>query len=145
MAQSIAILRAGPADLELARESVAALHGRTPSDDALADFLSDPARYLLVALEGRRIVGSLNGFTLQPPHRREPQFLLYEIDVRVECRNQGIGTALVARFITEARAAGAFEVWVLTNESNAAAMALYASCGLRRERRDDVMLSLTLS
>jgi GNAT superfamily N-acetyltransferase len=114
MTESIAILRAGPADLKLARESVAELHGRTPSDDALADFLSDPASYLLVAVAGHRIVGSLNGFALQPPHRRKPQFLLYEIDVRVECRNQGIGTALVARFIAEARAAGAFEAWVMT-------------------------------
>jgi ribosomal protein S18 acetylase RimI-like enzyme len=51
---------------------------------------------------------------------------------------------LVEKFIAEARVQGAFEVWVLTNQSNEAAMALYESCGLRRQNNDDVMLSLTL-
>jgi len=39
----------------------------------------------------------------------------------------------VKAFISEARAAGAFEVWVITNQSNAADIAMYAACGLRRE------------
>jgi hypothetical protein len=50
----------------------------------------------------------------------------------------------VKAFISEARAAGAFEVWVITNQSNAADMAMYAACGLRREN-PDVMLALPLT
>jgi GNAT superfamily N-acetyltransferase len=106
--------------------------------------LSDPARYLLLAIEGDRVAGSLSGYALQPPHRREPQFLLYAIDVRSKSRNRGIGKALVKAFIVEARAAGAFEVWVLTKQSNSRAMAMYAHCGLRRENDDDVLLTLPL-
>jgi ribosomal protein S18 acetylase RimI-like enzyme len=144
-AGTFTILRAGQADTRLASEAVVGVHERTPCDEAaLADFLSDPANYLLLAVEGDRVVGSLNGYALRPLHRREQQFLLYEIDVRPECQNRGIGTALVGKFIAEARAAGAFEVWVLTNQSNASAMAVYTRCGLRRENPDDVMLSLAL-
>jgi GNAT superfamily N-acetyltransferase len=142
---TVTILRAGNADASLAREAIGEVHGRTLSDEvAIVEFLSDPARYLLLAVAGGRVVGSLNGYAFRPPHRRDPQFLLYEIDVRLEHRNRGIGKALVNRFIVEARSAGAFEVWVLTSQSNRAAMAMYAHCGLGREHQDDVMLNLML-
>ena len=54
----------------------------------------------------------------------------------------GVGKALVRAFIAEAQVAGAYEVWVLTNESNSAAMAMYMGCGLGRENGDDVMMRL---
>jgi ribosomal protein S18 acetylase RimI-like enzyme len=69
---------------------------------------------------------------------------LYEIDVRPESRRRGVGSALVNAFTDAARAAGAFEVWVVSNESTPAAIALYLKCGYRRENDDDVMLSLEL-
>lgn len=139
------IIRASGATEDLAREAIVELHGRALMDEtAIADFLRDPTHYLLLALEGQRVIGSLVGYSLQHPHRCDPQFLLYEIDVRPERRNRGVGTALVERFIAQARAVGAFEVWVLTNESNRAATAMYSRCGLTRPNRDDVMLSSTL-
>jgi len=103
------------------------------SGEALAEFLSDPDCYLLLAVEAGRVVGSLNVRTC---------FMKSCADGR---RNLGIGKALVQRFIDEARAVGASEVWVLTNESNSSAMAMYERCGLRREKRDDVMLSIMLN
>ena len=140
------ILRAQVPDKDLARQAIVEVHGRTLGDtNTLVDFLADPTRYLLLAIEGDRVVGSLNGYALRPPHRPEPQFLLYEVDVRPECRNQGAGKALVERFILEARAAGAFEVWVVTNQSNAAAMAMHSSCGLHCEHSDDVVLNILLN
>jgi hypothetical protein len=45
-------------------------------------------------------------------------------------------------FSAEARAAGAFEQWVLTNQSNPAALALYGGCGYRARNPDDVMLAM---
>jgi|HubBroStandDraft_1064217.scaffolds.fasta_scaffold300656_2 ribosomal protein S18 acetylase RimI-like enzyme len=144
--QTFTIVRARAADARFARQAIVELHAREPFDEAaLADFLTDPTCYLFLALEGDRVVGSLNGYSLRHPNRREPAFLLYEIDVRPECWNRGIGKALVARFTAEARAAGAFEVWVVTNQSNARAMAMYTRCGLSRENDDDVMLALTFS
>ena len=64
--------------------------------------------------------------------------------MRPQFRKLGVATALIRGFIQEARNAGAFEVWVLTNRSNRAAMSLYAHCGLRRENSDDVMLNLKM-
>jgi ribosomal protein S18 acetylase RimI-like enzyme len=142
---SFSILRAGNGDADLARQAVAEVHGRTPVDpDSISEFLHNPAHYLILALNGGQVVGSLMGYRLQHPHRSDPQFLLYEIDVRTEHRSRGIGRALVAGFIREAKDAGAFEVWVLTSRSNKAAMKIYAHCGLRPQQDDDVMLSLML-
>lgn len=142
---SITILRATEADSELALIAVREIHRRSPVDQAaLYRFLRDPDSYLLLAIVREQVVGSLNGCAVLRPDRPDVQFLLYEIDVRPEWRNRGIGATLVNRFIDEGRAAGASEVWVLTNESNAAAMAMYSHCGLRRQNKDDVMLSLKL-
>jgi ribosomal protein S18 acetylase RimI-like enzyme len=139
------IVRAGVADLALAIEAVREVHEREPFDrEAVEEFLADSALYLFLALEHGRVAGSLNGYALKHPHRREPAFFLYEIDVREECRNRGIGKALVNRFVAEARSAGAFEVWVLTNQSNGLAMTMYQHCGLSRPNVDDVMWELML-
>lgn len=145
MSVSPTIRRAVPADFALAREAIAELHGRAAVDEAaLAAFLADTACYLILAIEGGRVIGSLNGHALRHPHRAAPQFLLYEIDVRPEWRRQGIGRSLVTAFSAAGRAAGACEVWVVTNESTPAAMGLYHACGYRRINADDVMLELSL-
>jgi len=132
--------------MDLARQAIVEVDGRTVLDEAaLVEFLSDPARYLLLAIESGRVIGSLNGYSLLRTYRREPQFLLYEVGVRPECRNRGVGKALVASFVREARTAGAFEVWVITSPSNEAAMAMYERSGLGRETQDDVAVVLNIA
>jgi ribosomal protein S18 acetylase RimI-like enzyme len=85
------------------------------------------------------------GYLLRRPDRPAPQFLLYELDVPSAYRRHGIARMLVELFLTEARAAGAHEVWVMTNEGNRAAMALYQKCGFVRINDDDVLLQCELS
>ena len=89
-------------------------------------------------------MGSLNGFRLLTPNGTRPQFLLYEIDVKETWRRRGVGAALVDAFVSEARSAGASEVWVVTNDANHAAMAMYRRRGFVRRHPDDVMLSIGL-
>ena len=89
-------------------------------------------------------MGSLSAHAIERMHRRGDELLLYELDVRPECRGRGVGRALVAAFVEMARGSDAREVWVLTNASNAAAMRLYQSCGFRRVNTDDVMMQLDL-
>jgi ribosomal protein S18 acetylase RimI-like enzyme len=55
-----------------------------------------------------------------------------------------IGRALIEQFLAEARAAGAYEVWVSTERSNEAGMALYGACGMRPETEDSVVWSIAL-
>jgi ribosomal protein S18 acetylase RimI-like enzyme len=147
----IVLLRATASDLDLARQAIVEVnlptsHNPPPFEDvALVEFLADPAHYLVIAAEDGKAVGSLYGYALRHPHRRDPQFFLYGIDVRPEYGNRGIGAALVESFVTEARRAKAFEVWVLTNEANRAAMAMYSHAGLKRCSADDVALVLPLT
>jgi ribosomal protein S18 acetylase RimI-like enzyme len=145
----VEVRRAGSSDLELARRAVALNQSTSDrplpvSEGALLDFLSDSSSYLLVALHGGEIAGSLYGYALKHPHRSQPQFLLYGIDVSWERRNHGIGTALVSSFVQEARRARAFEVWVLTSQANQAALAMYQRCGFKRCGSDEAMLELAL-
>ena len=128
----------------LVKAALSEINGRNADEAALESFLSDERRYFLVAIERDRPIGTLTGYALQRPHRAEPQFLLYDIDVREEWRRRGIGRALVERFIEEARNAGAFEVWVLTDPSNAAAMRLYERSGMVRTSPDEVLWTLPL-
>jgi ribosomal protein S18 acetylase RimI-like enzyme len=135
------VVRADASSQSLARQALA-VHGRRLADgETLAAFLRDRSCYLLMAIEHHSVVGSLRGYALRLPHRPEPQFLLYEIDVRPNDWRRGIGKALLDAFKKEAKAAGSREVWTVTNASNAAAMALYGRCGFVRSHSDDVMLT----
>src|SRR5262245_45139185 len=53
--------------------------------------------------------------------------LLYSLDVAEPFRRRGYGTALVNAFVDHARETGCSEVWVLTDDDNAAALATYGS------------------
>ena len=143
---SATVVRARQSDVALAQQAMLVSHRTRALDEtALRNFINNPASYLLMALDGEEVVGSLYGYALNHPHRPEPQFFLYGIDVCPERWNRGIGTALVNEFVAQARSAGAFEVWVLTNESNSAAISMYTHAGLLRRNTDDVMLELPLS
>jgi ribosomal protein S18 acetylase RimI-like enzyme len=139
------VFRAAASDAGLARIALAEVHERKPVEAAaIIAFLDDPTCFLFLAVENGQVLGSLNGYALRHPNQTGPQFLLYEIDVRPECRRRGVGSSLVNAFTDAARAAAAFEVWVVSNESTPAALGLYRKCGYRRENDDDVMLSLEL-
>lgn len=142
---TVSVFRAGPEHADVAARAIREVHERSPLDvAALAAFLADRSCMLLVAVAEGDVVGSLNGHALRHPQRRDPQFLLYELDVKPAWRRRGIATSLVAAFVSAARAEGAFEVWLGTNTSNAAAMATYRRCGFERRNQDDAMLSLEL-
>ena len=144
-AVSPSAFRATANDFDLARAAIAEVHQRVPVDEpALAAFLASPACYLFVSVVAGEVVGSLNGYSLLSPGKRQPQFLLYELDVRKQWRRRGFGAALVNAFVSAARVSGANEVWVLTNDSNEAATAVYRRCGLSRRNQDDVMFSIFL-
>jgi ribosomal protein S18 acetylase RimI-like enzyme len=140
---AVTVFRASATDAELARIALAEVHERKSVEEtAITAFLNDSSCFLFLAVENGKVLGSLNGYALRHPNRPQPQFLLYEIDVRPDCRRRGVGLALVNAFTDAARAAGAFEVWVVSNESTPAALALYRKCRYRRDNEDDVMLSI---
>ena len=144
--QSANVRRLSKADAALAEQVLTQINQRSVTQIAVREFLQDPSCYLMVAERDGTPVGTLNGYALRKPFRPEPQFLLYEIDVASAWRQRGIGKKLVSAFVDEARRCGAFEVWVLTERSNEAAVKMYGQCGLREENpaANTIMMNLLL-
>ncbi|HET7034714.1 MAG TPA: GNAT family N-acetyltransferase [Thermomicrobiaceae bacterium] len=92
-------------------------------------FLRDPENLLVVAFCSDQPCGFVSAHRLQRFDRRGAEVLLYEIGVVEAYRRQGVGTALIHEVKRWAREVGADEVWVLTERTNQAAMALYRATG----------------
>jgi ribosomal protein S18 acetylase RimI-like enzyme len=110
-----------------------------PRTEVAARFLTVETNHLLVAFDRDEPVGLLLAYELPRRHGDEPKMHLYEIGVREDYRRRGIGRSLIESFAELARARGARRAFVLTDESNRAAMAFYASTGGVRTRPDDVV------
>jgi ribosomal protein S18 acetylase RimI-like enzyme len=92
-------------------------------------FLADPDNLLLLATCDGQWCGALYGYRLQRLDWRRAGVLIYEVDVLEPFRRRGAGRAMVEASKAWAKAIGAFEVWVLTEQSNTPAQALYRSAG----------------
>jgi len=108
------------------------------------EFVSDPNNILIAAKAAERIVGLLIAHRLARLDSQRAQVLLYEIDVHPDFRQRGIASAMVERLKEVARQMGAFEVWVVTNTSNEAAMQLYRSTGGLSKHDDNVVFEFKL-
>jgi ribosomal protein S18 acetylase RimI-like enzyme len=150
LSPDIELLRVTVSDMNLARQAIADInlsssHHRLAVDDAaLHEFLSDTRHYLIVAIcDGR----SWAAFTvmrcailIDASHSSSSTESMFACSTRtVEWE-----PALVDRFISEARREKAFEVWVLTNHTNAPAVAMYERAGLKRCGDAEAMLELAL-
>ena len=96
-------------------------------------FLAHPDTLLLVARWDGVACGFLSAYRLQRFDRRRAEVLLYEIGVEEPFQRRGVGRALVAEAKRWAADVGAGELWVLTEDDNAPARALYAATGGREE------------
>ena len=123
------IERLGPEDAERAAEAIRALHEEAASIDHLRRWLGGEERHLLVAYEGERAVGLAYGFELPRVKRDASAMLMYEIDVAEDRRGRGIGRALMEEFRRVCGERGTDSMWLLTDDSNKPAMALYRGAG----------------
>lgn len=109
----------------------------------LREFLNDPRHHLAVAVADGVVVGFVSAVHYVHPDKPRPELWINEIGVAPPFQQRGIGRALLTTVLNHARALGCIEAWVLTDRSNAAAMALYAACGGDRPR-DQVMIEFDL-
>jgi len=118
-------------------------HGR-PDRDAVRAYLADARNVLVFAYEGDKALGFLRATELLQLTSRRKQMFLYEIHVDPEFRRQGVGKALVNALLADCRERGFAEVFVLTDPTNAAAVALYRSTGAVTETEADRMFVFPL-
>ena len=114
-------------DAELAQLN--ALFASEWVQDEADRFLADQDNLLLLATCDGQWCGALYGYRLQRLDWRRAGVLIYEVDVLEPFRRRGAGRAMVEASKAWAAEVGAFEVWVLTEQSNVAAKALYRSAG----------------
>jgi aminoglycoside 6'-N-acetyltransferase I len=96
-------------------------------------FLAHPDTLLLVARWNGEVCGFLSAYRLQRFDRRRAEVLLYEIGVAESFRRRGVGRALVEEAKRWTAEVSADELWVLTENDNAPARALYATTGGREQ------------
>jgi ribosomal protein S18 acetylase RimI-like enzyme len=101
---------------------------RPIQDDLLAEFLSDARHHIAVADDDGLIVGFVSAVDYVHPDKPR-QLWINEVGVAPSHRGRGVGKRLMELMVEHARALGCSEAWVLTDEANDAANALYRSVG----------------
>jgi ribosomal protein S18 acetylase RimI-like enzyme len=98
-----------------------------PAD--MAALLSDERAYLIAAFVDERPVGLVYGYRFPRLDGPRPMMFLYEAGVVEQYRRRGLGRALVEELKRLAQESDCRKMFVPTQASNEAAMALYRSAG----------------
>jgi aminoglycoside 3-N-acetyltransferase I len=125
-----AVVRIEPAARAEQFDAAVHLFDNPPIPAAVERFLADPTHHLLFAYDGGRPVGFVSGVEMTHPDKGTEMFL-YELAVEDVHRRRGVGTALVEALAELARSKGCYDVWVLTEADNEAAVATYRRAGGR--------------
>jgi len=107
-----------------------------------AAMLAEPDLVNVVALDGEEPVGFIYGYVLR--RYEAVSFFIYSVDVVETHQRRGIAKAMLGRLAELGRSGRWDEMFVFTNASNPAGMALYASAGGVRPNPDDVMFDFYL-
>jgi GNAT superfamily N-acetyltransferase len=107
-------------------------------------FLGDDNCALFVAYLEQKLVGFAIAYKLQRFDQKGAEILLDELEVVERFRRTGIGRKILESVREWAREVEAREIWIPTNKSNQAAVALYKSIGGRAENEDDIIFVVGL-
>jgi aminoglycoside 6'-N-acetyltransferase I len=118
----------GPADADVLRDMDPDTFDHALDPDALAAVLGSPQQHLAVALMNHRVVGMATAVHYHRPDK-PPTFYIDEVGVAKTYQRRGIGSALMAAMLEQARTLGCPQVWLMTEAENAPARAFYAHLG----------------
>jgi aminoglycoside 6'-N-acetyltransferase I len=107
-------------------------------------FLADPRHTLLLGYLDDRPAGLASAVEVFHPDK-QPQLFLNEIGVIPTARRHGIATALIQELEQIAQQRSCTTIWVLSDEQNPPAMALYRSTGGHRNGQHQVMFEYHLA
>jgi ribosomal protein S18 acetylase RimI-like enzyme len=98
-------------------------------DAALAaEFLADPRHHICVAIEDGAVVGFASAVHYVHPDK-PMELWINEVGVAPAFQRRGLAKAILHELLAHAKSLGCAEAWVLTDEDNAPARALYGSVG----------------
>jgi ribosomal protein S18 acetylase RimI-like enzyme len=123
----VEIRKLGPAD-EALIVAGGELFDESPRPDAIQRFLSTPNHHIFFAITDGKPVGFVSGVELTHPDKGTEMFL-YELAVDKAHQGRGIGKALVAALHELADEKGCYDMWVLTDDDNEAALRTYRAAG----------------
>lgn len=126
-------------DAIIACEISALFKSRHAGQEYMQKFLSHESNYFIAAFEKEKPVGFILGYRLERVDTLRPMMFLYEIEVIEPYRKKGIAKALVNELHKICKEHHYLKMFVVTNESNLPAMALYQSTGGKRKYKDDVV------
>jgi len=118
-------------DAELAQRAIDRF--KIPSSDMrqgpglayLSGFLQKPENVLIVASDEGVPVGFVLAYLIDRVDRDNRMMLFYEIEVSANYRRRGIARSMVEMLKSICMCENVFKMWVYTNRSNTAAVALY--------------------
>jgi ribosomal protein S18 acetylase RimI-like enzyme len=93
------------------------------------ELLADPRTLMLVAFDGERPVGLVLAHELPRRHGDRSKLFVYDVEMAESHRRRGIASALLERLAELARERGIRVGFVLTDEDNVPANALYRGAG----------------
>jgi ribosomal protein S18 acetylase RimI-like enzyme len=126
MAIDIKVLMSGDAALLM---NAAAEVFDNPVDPKLsAEFLADPRHHIAVAIDEGRVVGFASGVRYVHPDK-PAELWINEVSVAPTHRRRGLGKAVLRALLGVGHARNCTVAWVLTDQANGAARALYSSSG----------------
>jgi ribosomal protein S18 acetylase RimI-like enzyme len=92
------------------------------------EFLADPRHHIAVAIDLGQVVGFASGVHYLHPDKA-PELWINEVSVAQTHRRRGLGRSLLNALLEVGQSHGCGAAWVLTDEGNGPAMALYSSAG----------------
>ena len=140
----VTVRRLSAKDAPVAAQVVKSNSSKVVPSGYMVRLLGNPANFLLVADHNSEVAGFLLAYTLERLKEAVRMVFIYEIEVANCYRRIGIGTALIEEIRDIAAREGMVHAFVITNYSNAGAVAFYRHTGAKIENGDDVIFRYSL-
>jgi aminoglycoside 6'-N-acetyltransferase I len=118
----------GPADLQVLDNVAEGVFDHAVDPKLAAEFLGDERHALSVAIVDGVVAGMASGVRYVHPDKAS-EFWINEVGVGPAYQRQGLARRIVDELLAHARRQGCREAWVLTDDDNTAARALYRAAG----------------
>ncbi len=133
---SLIVRMLGPADADVLDHVAESVFDNPINHPLTVEFLHDARHHIAVALDGETVVGMTSAVHYIHPDKRA-QLFINEVAVCPRYHQRGIGSRLLEKILDVGKRLGCTEAWVLTDQGNVAANALYAGRG--GEKSETVM------